>query len=81
MELRRALSNPRLEVELKGLSELRTPFGHRATPFDLAAMMLVLWLALRLALGRGSWLALGVAVGVGRVELPKTWREGSDVSL
>jgi Dolichyl-phosphate-mannose-protein mannosyltransferase len=25
----------------------------------------VLWLALRLALGRGSWLALGVAVGVG----------------
>jgi 4-amino-4-deoxy-L-arabinose transferase-like glycosyltransferase len=33
--------------------------------FDLAATMLVLWLALRLALGRGSWLALGVAVGVG----------------
>jgi 4-amino-4-deoxy-L-arabinose transferase-like glycosyltransferase len=33
--------------------------------FDLAAAMLVLWLALRLALGRGSWLALGVAVGVG----------------
>jgi 4-amino-4-deoxy-L-arabinose transferase-like glycosyltransferase len=33
--------------------------------FDLAATMLVLWLALRLALGRGSWLALGAAVGVG----------------
>jgi 4-amino-4-deoxy-L-arabinose transferase-like glycosyltransferase len=33
--------------------------------FDLAATMLVLWLALRLALGRGSWLALGLAVGVG----------------
>jgi len=33
--------------------------------FDQAATMLVLWLALRLALGRGSWLALGVAVGVG----------------
>jgi len=33
--------------------------------FDLAVTMLVLWLALRLALGRGSWLALGVAVGVG----------------
>src|SRR5262249_4967800 len=32
MELRRALSNPRLQVELKGLSELRTPFGHRAQP-------------------------------------------------
>jgi len=33
--------------------------------FDLAATMLVLWLALRLALGRRSWVALGVAVGVG----------------
>ncbi len=32
---------------------------------DQTATMLVLWLALRLALGRGSWLALGVAVGVG----------------
>ena len=33
--------------------------------FDQTATMLVLWLALRLALGRGSWLALGVAIGVG----------------
>ncbi len=33
--------------------------------FDQTATMLVLWLALRLALGRGSWLALGVAAGVG----------------
>ena len=33
--------------------------------FDQTATMLVLWLALRLALDRGSWLALGVAVGVG----------------
>jgi dolichyl-phosphate-mannose-protein mannosyltransferase len=33
--------------------------------FDQTATMLVLWLALRLALGRGSWVALGVAVGVG----------------
>lgn len=33
--------------------------------FDQTATMLVLWLAVRLALGRGSWLALGVAVGVG----------------
>ena len=33
--------------------------------FDQAATMLVLWLALRLALGRGSWLALGIAVGAG----------------
>ena len=33
--------------------------------FDQATTMLVFWLALRLALGRGSWPALGVAVGVG----------------
>jgi hypothetical protein len=33
--------------------------------FDQLATMTVLWLALRLALGRGSWLALGLAVGVG----------------
>ena len=33
--------------------------------FDQLTTMLTLWLALRLALGRGSWLAVGVAVGVG----------------
>jgi 4-amino-4-deoxy-L-arabinose transferase-like glycosyltransferase len=33
--------------------------------FDSLATVVVLWLALRLALGRGSWLALGIAVGVG----------------
>ena len=33
--------------------------------FDQAMTMLVLWLALRLALGRGSWLALGAAAGIG----------------
>ncbi len=33
--------------------------------FDQTATLLVLWLALRLALGRGSWLALGVAAGIG----------------
>jgi 4-amino-4-deoxy-L-arabinose transferase-like glycosyltransferase len=33
--------------------------------FDQLATMIVLWLALRLALGRGSWPALGVAAGVG----------------
>jgi Dolichyl-phosphate-mannose-protein mannosyltransferase len=33
--------------------------------FDQLATMVVLWLALRLALGRGSWCALGVAAGVG----------------
>src|SRR5439155_25087527 len=27
--------------------------------------MLLLWLALRLALGRGSWLAVGLAAGIG----------------
>jgi 4-amino-4-deoxy-L-arabinose transferase-like glycosyltransferase len=33
--------------------------------FDQLTTMVVLWLALRLALGRGSWALLGVAVGVG----------------
>src|SRR5579862_3721243 len=33
--------------------------------FDQLTTMIVLWLALRLALGRGSWPLLGVAVGVG----------------
>jgi hypothetical protein len=33
--------------------------------FDQTATLLVLWLALRLALGRGSWVAVGVAAGVG----------------
>jgi hypothetical protein len=33
--------------------------------FDQTATLLVLWLALRLALGRGSWPALGLAAGVG----------------
>ncbi|HEY4348400.1 MAG TPA: glycosyltransferase family 39 protein [Gaiellaceae bacterium] len=33
--------------------------------FDQLATMVVLWLTLRLALGRGSWIALGLAVGVG----------------
>jgi hypothetical protein len=33
--------------------------------FDQTATMLVLWLALRLALGRGSWLSLGIAAGIG----------------
>jgi 4-amino-4-deoxy-L-arabinose transferase-like glycosyltransferase len=33
--------------------------------FDQLATMVVLWLALRLALGRGSWLLLGLAAGIG----------------
>ncbi len=33
--------------------------------FDQLMTMVVLWLALRLALGRGSWILLGVAVGIG----------------
>lgn len=33
--------------------------------FDQLATMVVLWLALRTALGRGSWALLGVAVGIG----------------
>jgi 4-amino-4-deoxy-L-arabinose transferase-like glycosyltransferase len=33
--------------------------------FDQLATMVVLWLALRLAVGRGSWALLGLAAGVG----------------
>ena len=33
--------------------------------FDQLTTIVVLWLALRLALGRGSWLLLGVAAGIG----------------
>src|SRR5918995_6652541 len=33
--------------------------------FDQLATMVVLWLALRLALGRGSWPQLGLAAGIG----------------
>lgn len=33
--------------------------------FDQLATMVVLWLALRLALGRGSWVWLGIAAGIG----------------
>jgi 4-amino-4-deoxy-L-arabinose transferase-like glycosyltransferase len=33
--------------------------------FDQLATMVVLWLALRLALGRGSWWVFGVAAGIG----------------
>jgi 4-amino-4-deoxy-L-arabinose transferase-like glycosyltransferase len=33
--------------------------------FDSLATMVVLWLALRLALGRGSWTCIGLAVGIG----------------
>jgi len=33
--------------------------------FDQLATMLVFWLAVRLALGRGSWPALGLAAGIG----------------
>ena len=33
--------------------------------FDQLATMVVLWLAVRIALGRGSWLWIGVAAGVG----------------
>jgi 4-amino-4-deoxy-L-arabinose transferase-like glycosyltransferase len=33
--------------------------------FDQLTTMTALWLALRLALGRGSWLLLGIAAGVG----------------
>jgi 4-amino-4-deoxy-L-arabinose transferase-like glycosyltransferase len=46
-----------LEVATNGLFQ--------PVSFDQLATIVVLWLALRLALGRGSWLLLGVAAGVG----------------
>ena len=44
---------------------LATNLLFQPVAFDQLATMVVLWLALRLALGRGSWPLLGVAVGVG----------------
>jgi len=44
---------------------LATNWLFQPVAFDQLATMVVLWLAVRLALGRGSWLLLGLAVGVG----------------
>src|ERR1051325_9804819 len=44
---------------------LATNWLFQPVVFDQLATMVVLWLALRLALGRGSWPALGLAAGVG----------------
>ena len=44
---------------------LATNLLFQPVAFDQLTTMVVLWLALRLALGRGSWPLLGVAVGVG----------------
>ena len=44
---------------------LATNLLFQPVALDQLTTMVVLWLALRLALGRGSWLLLGVAVGVG----------------
>jgi hypothetical protein len=44
---------------------LATNLLFQPVAFDQLATMVVLWLALRLALGRGSWPLLGVAAGVG----------------
>ena len=44
---------------------LATNWLFQPVAFDQLTTMVVLWLALRLALGRGSWLLLGVAAGIG----------------
>ena len=44
---------------------LATNLLFQPVALDQLATMFVLWLALRLALGRGSWPLLGVAVGIG----------------
>ncbi|MDX6317871.1 MAG: hypothetical protein QOD35_1271, partial [Nocardioidaceae bacterium] len=44
---------------------LATTWLFQPVAFDQLATMTVLWLAVRLALGRGSWPLLGVAAGVG----------------
>ena len=48
-----------------GPGMLATNLLFQPVAFDQLATMIVLWLALRLALGRGSWPLLGIAVGVG----------------
>ncbi len=56
-----------LAAMLVGLAPgmLATNLLFQPVAFDQLTTMVVLWLALRLALGRGSWPLLGVAVGVG----------------
>jgi hypothetical protein len=44
---------------------LATNWLFQPVAFDQLTTMVVLWLALRLALGRGSWVLLGVAAGIG----------------
>jgi 4-amino-4-deoxy-L-arabinose transferase-like glycosyltransferase len=44
---------------------LATNLLFQPVAFDQLTTLVVLWLALRLALGRGSWPLLGVAVGIG----------------
>ncbi len=44
---------------------LATNLLFQPVALDQLTTMVVLWLALRLALGRGSWLLLGVAAGIG----------------
>lgn len=44
---------------------LATNWLFQPVAFDQLATMLVLWLAVRLARGRGSWPLLGLAVGIG----------------
>jgi hypothetical protein len=56
-----------LAAVMIGLSQgmLATNLLFQPVALDQLTTMLVLWLALRLALGRGSWPQLGVAAGIG----------------
>jgi 4-amino-4-deoxy-L-arabinose transferase-like glycosyltransferase len=44
---------------------LATNLLFQPVALDQLTTMIVLWLALRLALGRGSWPLIGIAVGIG----------------
>ena len=48
-----------------GPAMLATNLLFQPVALDQLTTMIVLWLALRLALGRGSWPLLGIAVGIG----------------
>jgi 4-amino-4-deoxy-L-arabinose transferase-like glycosyltransferase len=48
-----------------GPGMLATNLLFQPVALDQLTTMVVLWLGLRLALGRGSWLLLGLAVGIG----------------
>jgi 4-amino-4-deoxy-L-arabinose transferase-like glycosyltransferase len=66
-ELRGGAREQAIAAALVGFSPLLIATNGLFQPvsFDQLATMVVLWLALRLALGCGSWPALGIAAGIG----------------